>query len=267
MNKVKKLQAQLKEGKITKAQYEAEIKKLLEADEIDQEDYDEAKTYDPAAEEKIYSQAEVDSFIAKKATQLLRKMCKDAGVDIDGVSNKDLTAHVTEVLKGKPGETGKGKGDKADDAEVAKLQKKAAKVDALLAQLKAVSVELAVIKELTTGDYKGANPVQVLRAVRLDYMDTIDVEEDGDAIKVDRSSVTRTIKTIKKAEPTLFKTAAASDDGDQEDDDQEDEDDGDSGTFKGKGPGGGGKPASGKNLEAQTKKALELMGYKQETTK
>lgn len=86
MGKLRKLQERYLKGELTKAQYEAECKKLLDDEILDQDAYDDALDYDPDYERPKYSQADVDSTVAKKAVKMVRKALKDAGVKLTGRS-------------------------------------------------------------------------------------------------------------------------------------------------------------------------------------
>ena len=140
MGKLRKLQERYLKGELTKAQYEAECKKLLDDEILDQDAYDDALDYDPDYERPKYSQADVDSTVAKKAVKMVRKALKDAG-------------------------------------ELSNLKTKAAKVDDLTAQCKKLLIENAVLKE--AGKYNPVNPAQVVRAISADYLDSIEFDEEN----------------------------------------------------------------------------------------
>ena len=95
MGKLRKLQERYLKGELTKAQYEAECKKLLDDEILDQDAYDDALDYDPDYERPKYSQADVDSTVAKKAVKMVRKALKDAGVTVEA---DDLTAQCKKLL-------------------------------------------------------------------------------------------------------------------------------------------------------------------------
>lgn len=260
---IKQLQQQYKDGKITKAQYLAKLKELLDGETIDQAEYDEAKDFDPEEEKPIYTQADVDSFIAKKASQQLKKICRDAGIDIDGVANKDLVSHVTNVLKngaGKPGD----KNNQPSSEELTKLQKAAGKVEGLSKRVKDLSIENAILKNLG-GDFKAVNPLQVVRSIMYDYKDLIEIDEDGDEIKIDRKQVTRALSRVKEAEPNLFEAGEGDDEGANGGGKQQNQ----GHNFQSKGPGGTNKPLNAKDKEYERLKAegLAAMGVKASETK
>jgi hypothetical protein len=254
---IKQLQQQYKDGKITKAQYAAALKELLTAGTIEQEDHDTALTSE--AEKPIYTQAEVDSFIAKKATQQLKQICKGVGIDIEGVANKDLVAHVTTAvttLKAGAGKPGDGKGLPGSE-ELAALQKKAGKVDSLTLAVKDLSIKLAIYENLG-GDFLAVNSKQVVRAIMFDYKNLIDIDEDGDQLTVDAKQVTRALQKVKDAEPNLFSETDG--EGNQENHREN--------SFQSKAPGGVTKVVNKKDQDyaALKAKGLAAMGVKTETT-
>lgn len=239
MGKLKKLQEQYLKGELTKAQYDAEVKKLLEGDILDQDAYDEALEYDPEQERPVYSQVEVDAIVVKRATRMVRKALKDAGVTVDA-DDKTLLTKVAEQLKAGPKEDGTA--TTTTDEDVAKLRLQADRATTLSERLKDLVVENAVLKE--AGKYNPVNPTQVVRAIRLDYMDTIDYDEDTGA--VDAKSVSRALKKVNESEPNLFKLP------------EEGGTDG-AATFTGKAPGSG----SGSTTAAQDAKraqARDMLG-------
>lgn len=241
MGKLRKLQDRYLKGELTKAQYEAEVKKLLDDEILDQDTYDEALEYDPEHEKPQYSQADVDAIVAKRAVRMVKKALKDAGVTVDA-DDKTLLTKVAEQLKG----GGKQDGNKADgitDEDLATLRTQADKAKTLSDRVKDLIVENAVLKE--AGKYNPVNPTQVVRALRLDYMDAIDYDEDTG--EVDVKSVSRALKKVHESEPNLFKAV----------DDTDPDDKGDS--FKGKGPGGG-AGGSGKEHDAKKAQALAMLG-------
>ena len=167
MGKLRKLQERYLKGELTKAQYEAECKKLLDDEILDQDAYDDALDYDPDYERPKYSQADVDSTVAKKAVKMVRKALKDAGVTVEA-DDKTLLSKVAETIKN--GSSGKGDGEggsgsSIDETELSDLKTKAAKVDDLTAQCKKLLIENAVLKE--AGKYNPVNPAQVVRAISL----------------------------------------------------------------------------------------------------
>jgi hypothetical protein len=246
MHKLKKLQEQYKKGELTKALYLEAVKALLTDDYIDQEEHDEAVGFNPEDGKAIYTQADVDSFIAKKAVSMVRKALKDKGVEVEA-GNKDILATVADLVKA--GQAGDG--GKATDKDLERLKALEAKQPGLEAKIKDLTISNAVI--VTAGKHNPYNAAQVVRALRLDYMGLVEIDDETGA--VDIKSVERAIARIKAAEPNLFKT------GDTEDDKG---DDGyqDDGTFKGKGPGGGagGEGAKDKLHNANLAKAREMLG-------
>lgn len=242
MGKLRKLQERYLKGELTKAQYEAELKKLLDDETLDQDAYDDAMDYDPDYERPKYSQAEVDSTIAKKAVKLVRKALKEAGVTIDA-DDKNLISTVAETLKN--GNTGNGDGGNSgvDEAELTALKQKAGKVDELLGTCKKLTIENAVLKE--AGKYNPVNPAQVVRAISSDYMDSIDFDDETGT--ADAKSIARAIRKVHDAEPNLFKAVDQGDEG------------GENGSFRGKGPGGAGGSKDAE-LEAKKTEALAMLG-------
>lgn len=239
MKKLKALQEQYRKGEITKAQYEAAVAKLLEDDTIDEEQQEEALDFDPEADKPVFTQADVDRMVAAKAVKMVRKALKDAGVELDA-SNKDLLTKVAELAKG-----GAGSDGKATDQDLAKLKQLEGKTPQLEGRVKDLAIENAVLK--AAGKYDPVNAIQVVRALKLDYMDQVDYDEhDG---KVDTRSVETVLKQIYKAEPNLFKPK----DGEEDNDDQ--------GALKGKGPGGGTGGGKGKkDDDALLAQAREMLG-------
>lgn len=255
MGKLRKLQEKYLKGEITKAQYEAEVKKLLDEEILDQEQYDTALEYDPEEEKPQFTQADVDRMVVAKAVKMVRKALKDAGVEgLDGVGNKELLAKVAELAKGK--DDGEGNKGKADDAEVQKWKGVAEKAGA---KLKDLTIENAVLKG--AGKYNPINANQVVRALKLDYMDLVEIDDEGN---IDAKTVDRVLRKIYDAEPNLFNK----DDGDGNGDNTDPNKGGSSG-FKGKGPGGGtGGSGKGDDLDKKAAEALTLMGFKKpEATK
>lgn len=248
MGKLRKLQEKYLKGEITKAEYDAQVRQLLTDEIIDQEQVDEALEYDPEHEKPQYSQADVDAMITTKAIRMVRKALKDAGVDIEA-DNKTLLSKVAETLKTgstkKDGDDGKGD-NKATDEELATLRKQADRAKTLGERVKDLVVENAVLKE--AGKYNPVNPVQVVRALRLDYMDGIDYDDETG--EVDTKSVSRALKKVHESEPNLFKVT--------------ENDDTDNNDFKGKGPGGGAGGGS-KDHDAKKAQALEMLGIKKDT--
>lgn len=242
MGKLRKLQDQYLKGELTKAQYEAEVKKLLDEEILDQDAYDEALEYDPEHEKPQYSQADVDAIVAKRAVRMVKKALKDAGVTIDA-DDKTLLTKVAEQLKGGSKQDGTAATGVTDE-DVATLRAQAEKAGVLSNRIKDLIVENAVLKE--AGKYNPVNPTQVVRALRSDYMDAIDYDEDTG--EVDVKSVSRALKRVHESEPNLFKPV--------EDDDPNKAD---KGGFRGKGPGGGAGGA-GTDHDAKKAQALAMLG-------
>lgn len=252
MGKLRKLQERYLKGELTKAQYEAEVKKLLDDETLDQDSYDDALEYDPDYERPKYSQAEVDSTIAKKAVKMVRKALKDNGVTIEA-DDKTLLTKVAETLKngGNGGEGGEGTGASISDADLEVLRTKAARADEMEDRIKTYAIENAVLKE--AGKYNPVNPTQVVRAIKLDYLEGI--EFDDETGTVDAKSLSRAIRKVHDNEPNLFKAVGS--------DDPDNGGSGSSGNFRGKGPGGvGGKKDA--EMEAKKAEALAMLGIKKE---
>lgn len=254
MDKLQKLQADYRAKKITKAEYDAKLKKLLEDEDITQAEHDEAADFDPADPDDAprYSQKEVDRIVLQKARREIKKALKAAGIELDpaAVNDKNLFEHVAQLALA-------GQGKLPAESEIAKqlkeAQQKLAKAGGAAADYQRLVLENAVLK--TAGKYKPLNPAQVVRALG-DYADLIEYDDEG---KPDAKSVDRAIKKIATAEPNLFEA--------QEDEDGEgthSKGNDDRGNFRGKGPNGGTPPTSKKQQELDAKKAkgLELMGVK-----
>jgi hypothetical protein len=254
---IKELQEQYKEGKIKKAQYYAKLAKLLEDETIDQDEYDEAEEFDPEADKPIYTQADVDGMIAKKATQQIRKILKDAGIEVDA-SNKDLPGKVVELVK-----IGVGKADavKSDDPEAAKAAaQQAVRITSMTAEMKSLRMENATLKLINK--YNPVSPSAVIALLKSDYATMIDYldEETGE---IDIKSVDKAFRKMQIDEPTLFKTDDADNNNQQSRQQQKP-----GSTFQGKGPGGNGGGASeNKDHDAKLAAAKEMMGIKPATTK
>ncbi|MFL6558088.1 MAG: SHOCT domain-containing protein, partial [Bacillus sp. (in: firmicutes)] len=60
---IEALKQQLTEGKVTKEQYAAELKKLLDAGTITQEEHDEAVKFEGKAEDKPLTATEIQAMI------------------------------------------------------------------------------------------------------------------------------------------------------------------------------------------------------------
>jgi hypothetical protein len=247
MKRIRTLQEQLKTGKITKDQYEAELKKLLDDEFIDQDEHDEAAAFDPEAEKPIFTQADVDRIVVVKATKLVRKALKDAGVDVDA-SNKDLLETVADLAKKGQGAGDGGTDGAATDQDLAKLKQLEGKLPKLESRVQDLAVENAVLKGLG-GKLKAVNPVQVVRALKLDYMDLVEIDdESGEATT---KSVETALKRIAQAEPNLFEATEGGEEG-------AGDDEGGTG-FKGKGPGGGTAGGSTKDLEKKRAEAKTML--------
>jgi hypothetical protein len=252
MKKLKKLQKDLQAGKITAEEYQTKLQQLLDDEDIDQEEYDEAKDFEAEDDEDdpedklIYSQSDVDRIVKKKANQEIRKALRDAGVDLTGVGNKQISEKLLEMVK-----AGLDKGSTADEKELGDLRRKADLLDGLTASNKKLTMENAVLK--AAGKYNPINPAQVVRALD-DYKDLLEFDdEDGSLLP---KSVEKALKRVAQAEPNLFN--AADDDNDEgSGTDQQ-------GGFKGKKPGGSGTGSGtskdDKKYEANRKRALEYLG-------
>jgi hypothetical protein len=256
MGKLRKLQDRYKKGEIKKDEYLAELKKLFDEEFIEQEAYDEAKEFDPEEGRPIYTQEDMDRTVAKKAAAAIKKALKDAGVEVDASLTRlqDLTAKATEVIK-----AGIGKDPAANDKELTELRKKAAAYDGMGTRLRDLSIENAVLKALGS-EFKAVNPVQVVRALRLDYMDLIDVDDEG---TVDQGSVRKALRKIQGSEPNLF-TEPEDEGGEGDTGDQGNRNTGDQdrGAFSSKAPGGGTGQYKGnkaKEAEANAARAREIL--------
>lgn len=252
MHKLKKLQDQYKKGELTKAAYLAAVAELLTGEYIDQEEHDEAAGFNPEDGKAIYTQADVDSFIAKKAVSIVRKALKDKGIDVEG-ANKDLIGIVVDLAKA--GQAGDG--GKATDKDLERLKALEGKLPGLEAKVKDLTISNAVI--VTAGKYNPYNAAQVVRALRLDYMDLVEIDDETGA--VDTKSVERAIARIKAAEPNLFKKGTGSHE-DEEDNQDDNQDDNLGDEFKGKGPGGaaGGASTKEKKYSANLATARAMLG-------
>lgn len=243
MTKLKKVQERYLKGEITNAQYETELKALLDDGTLDQDQYDDALDYDPEHEKPQFSQAEVDNMIASKAVKLVRKALKDAGVSVEA-DNKTLLAVVAEQLKAAQTASLKTKdkdpdGNSSHDEEIGQLRTQADRVTRLIEKVRGLTIENAVLR--AAGKFNPVNPVQVVRALQSDYMDYIEIDDESG--EIDKKSVDRALKKCFDAEPNLFK--------DQNNPKGTD--------FKGKGPGGGSGAPDSKHA-AKKAEALEMLG-------
>ncbi|MCM3789432.1 hypothetical protein M3221_13585 [Domibacillus indicus] len=245
MNKLKKLQADYRAGKITEAEYTAKLQALLNEEEITQEEHDEAADFDPGDsgdEKPIYTQSDMDSAIVKKARQMVRQAMKKAGVDVSNIKPLELLDSVAELAA-----AGVGK-EKETNTELKELRRKAAAYDELEPSHRSLTVENAVLK--AAGKYNPVNPAQVVRALNADYSHLLDFDEETNAL--DPKSVTRAIKQIAAEEPNLFNKKP-------EEEKREDQGDDD---LNSKPPGGAGQQqTAAEKAAAQKANALKLMGF------
>lgn len=244
MNKLQKLQADYRAGKITKAVYLEKLAQLLTDEDVTQAEHDAAKEFDPQDpdDEPRYSQNDVNKIVAKKATQVVKKALKAAGVEIDSaqVNDRNLMEHVAQLALA-------GQGKLPTESDTQKQLKEAnarlAKMGDAESTVRNLTLENAVLR--TASKYNPVNPSQVVRALG-DYADLIEYDDDG---KLVSKSVERAIKKIAEAEPNLF-TAAPESGGDPNN----------RGGFQGKPPGGGQPPAAATKQQAKIKDGLALLG-------
>ncbi|TVX92214.1 hypothetical protein [Paenibacillus agilis] len=256
MEWLKRLQEKYRAGKLTKEQYEAKVKDLLEDGDLEQAEYDEALEFDPKEPEGgklIYSEEDMQRMAINVANRKLRQELKKQGVEIDA-DNKGLITAVAALAK--TGQESDGKGATATEQEIAQLRKDAAKVKTLEASTKNLSLEVAVLK--SAGKYQPHNPAQVVRAMS-DYADLI--EFDDETGLPTQKSVQGVISKLAKTEPNLFKTA----DGEGGTPDNQDETH-PQGGFSSRAPGGavGGSGSTRQAAKAEEMKndALQRMGIK-----
>lgn len=237
MGKLKKLQEQYVKGEITVADYTAKVGQLLTDGDIDQDQHDEALDFDPEHEKPQYSQADVDAMIASRAIRMVRKALKDAGVSVEA-DNKTLLSTIADKLKAADEGT-----TSLNDDDKNKLTAATNKATVLEEKVKDLAIENAVLK--SAGTYNPVNPTQVVRAIRLDYMDDIDYDETTGV--VDAKSVARALKKVHGTEPNLFKAG-----NDDKTDPEENK------GFTSKGPGGG--TAGGDKTDTKVTEALSMLG-------
>ena len=258
MNELKKLQNAYKAGKLTKEQYQKAVKELLDEEELTQEEYDDAVEFDPKGDDDtaIYSQADVDRIVLRKAQQKVKQILKDAGVDVNDLPKKDLFTKLAEIVK-----NGNAGDDlTVDQKELADLRNKVKGLGDLTATNQKLAVENAVLK--AAGKYQPYNANQVVRALNLDYSDLLEYDDETGALN--QKSVEKALKRIAAAEPNLFKTPEGEEGGEGGNGGT---DPGTGGGFKGKPPGGAGAGGSNKDAEKQAalkKQALELLGIKKD---
>jgi hypothetical protein len=243
MKKLRLLQEKYAKGEITKEQYAAEIKKMKDEDILEDAEYETALEYDPAGDKPVYTQADVDAMIAKKAAGVIRKALKDAGVEVDA-ANKDLTPKLIELVK-----AGVGKDTTATEKELTDLKAKAAKAEEMAGKLQKLTTENAVLKAV--GKYNPYSANQVVRALNADYADLLEADDEG---CIDSKSIDRALRKLATDEPNLFKKAV-----DGNDDGAGNNDDGQGGSFKGKGPGGSTGAGTKTDIEKDLAEAKALI--------
>lgn len=246
MNELKKLQNAYKSGKLTKEQYEKAVKELLDEEELTQEEYDDALDFEPeeGSDKLIYSQADVDRVVLRKAQQKVKAILKEAGVETDDLSKKDFFPKLAELVK-----AGNGKGEPAaDEKELAQLRAKADKYEKLKAKTETLELENSVIK--TAGKFSPYNVSQVVRALNLDYKDLLEYDDESGVL--DQKSVVKAVKRIVAAEPNLFQNPEGTEEGGGANDDEP-------GKFKSKPPGGAGGGSGNKEAEKLAKKKAEAL--------
>lgn len=250
MNEIKRLKKQFQDGKITKEAYLAALQSLLDGQDINQEEFDAAKEFDPATDDEkpIFTQEDVNGMVSREVSTRIRGILKKAGVTVD-VPNKGLADKLVELVK-----NGEGKSPDANDQELKKLRADAARVPELESQLKKAAVENAVIQAV--GKYQPHNAQQVIRALNADYSDLLQFDEDTGALK--RGSVEKAVKRIAEVEPNLFQNPKG--DVDNEDDDQGGQGGQGGAGFQGRPPGGGSGGGKGNKAEAIAAEGLKLMG-------
>ncbi|NIK67927.1 SHOCT domain-containing protein [Paenibacillus sp. BK720] len=258
MDWLKKLQEKYKAGKITKEQYDAKVKDLLDDGDLDQAEYDDALKYDPKADtgdKLIYSQADMDHMAINVGRRTLRQALKKAGIELD-VENRGLVDEVVKLVK--IGKESDGKGSTATEQEIAQLRKDAGKTKTLETQVKDLSLQNAVLQ--TAGRYQPHNPAHIVRAMG-EYEDQLDFDDET-GLPTARS-VQAVISKLAKQEPYLFKTPNGDGGpGNQDDEHQQ------GGGFSGKTPGGsggtGGNGGGNKAGEATVAEALARLGIKKQ---
>ncbi|MGP9042111.1 hypothetical protein [Cytobacillus kochii] len=251
MKQIQRLQKLLKDGKIDQTEYVEQLQELLDDEIIKQEDFDKEKDYEPedTDDKAIYSQSDVDRMIMVKARKMVKKALTEAGVDLEGVENKDLlTTFGTLSLQGQK------KGDlSVDEKEVNDLKRKAKAFDDLQPQLKGLSIENAVLK--AAGEFNPISPKQVVRALD-DYKEYLEYDEDDVLVP---KSINRALKELAKAEPNLFTTVESGQNEHEADLEGKEK----SGGFQGKTPGGAGAGKGDKSAKETKLKneALAMMGF------
>lgn len=245
--KIKKLQERYQRGELTKDQYLEQLNALLETEEIDKDDHDEAAEFDPNAERLIYSQADVDRMLKPKALQLVKKALKDANVELpDGTTNKTLLAELAKLAA-----AGTGKqAPTADEKELKALRDAAAKAGRMEGDLKRLTMENAILK--ASGKYQPHNSAQVVRALA-DYDDLLEYDDEGAIVP---RSVDKALKRIAQVEPNLFKNPEG-----KADDGADEQNNG--GGFRGKQPGGAGGGGSNAGKEEENLQTMrQMLGIK-----
>lgn len=262
MKRLERLQQQLKDGKITHAEYLEKVVELFEDELITAEQQTEANKVEApkdAGDDLIYSQTDVDKIIKSKAEALIKKSYRDAGLEVP--KGKDLTEAVTEALKA--GDSA-GKNDSDLAKENAILKTAALKSEGSADKVTNLQRENAVLR--VANKYNPHNVSRVVAALN-DYSALLDYDDDGN---LDPKSVEKVISTkLLKAEAYLFNTDAGGEGGGGENGaGGQGAGENGAGGASGKGPGGGGGAGGGGDdkSDAQLAKARDLMGWKKETT-
>lgn len=252
MKRLKRLQEQLKAGKISHEEYLEQIQELLDDEMITEEQHTEAKAVEaPKGDDDLkYSQEDVDKIVKKKAEALIKKAYRNAGLEVP--KGQDLTEAVTEALKA--GDTA-GKNDTELAKEVTRLKGELSKSAGSAGKLASLQRENAILK--VAGEYQPHNVARVVAALD-DYEDLLDYDDETG--KLDPKSVKRVLGKIVKAEPYLFKTdgadGGAGGEGGEGAGEQGKGDD-----VKGKGPGGGSGGETDEKVTKDLAAARELMGW------
>lgn len=245
MEELKLLKAKYESGKIDQAEYLKQLDQLLNDENITEDEYNEAKEYDPDnSEPLIYSQNDVNRIVKGRALREIRKYLRKAGVEVDDIGDNDLEDKVVELVT-----AGTEAGEATpDEKELKRLKDRAAKADQLEATLDQLQVENRVYK--VANKYKPYDTKQVVRALTTDYSDLLEYE-DGNLVE---GSVEKAVERVAKAEPNLFPDGEEGGDDDTGDD-----------KFNTRKPGRGGDgDDKDKDRKKKVSNALEKMGYKQD---
>jgi hypothetical protein len=203
MDKVRKLQDDLKSGKITKDVYLAELQKLLDAEDIDQSQFDGAKHYEPPKKdedgdtgEKTFTQAELDAIIEKRL-----KREKEKQVETEAKLKRLAELEADEEKRRK---------EAMSEAERLKAEKDEADRKAVEAAENAKKAQETANQRITNTEIRSI--ARSLNANNADdvlaFIDksTVTIDDEGNVKGADEA-----VKALKESKPYLFKQPVGAD--------------------------------------------------------